>query len=201
MEGKQAKKNLGFKWPLIVGGFGFLAGYIGPIILAPDANQGPLLGIFITGPLGFFAGLILWFLSAMMKWHYETQKMIAIIACGLFVLGILAVGLAPKPEWVGRLYEIEVSSCKPTSEDFESILITKILQERVVKKEKPLFKADYFRAFSITTQKPQILSFYIQGNCVDFPSGFKNFYFVTDHPLHQRDKAVLEPIPDFLKSL
>jgi hypothetical protein len=26
------------------------------MIFAPDANQGPLLGLFITGPLGFLAG-------------------------------------------------------------------------------------------------------------------------------------------------
>jgi len=25
---------------------------IGPMLVAPEANQGPMLGIFITGPLG-----------------------------------------------------------------------------------------------------------------------------------------------------
>jgi len=34
----------------------FAIGFFGPIIWAPDANQGPLLGIFITGPLGFAVG-------------------------------------------------------------------------------------------------------------------------------------------------
>jgi hypothetical protein len=43
---------------LIVGGIGFAAGFFGPIVLKPDANQGPLLGIFITGPIGFVLGLI-----------------------------------------------------------------------------------------------------------------------------------------------
>ena len=42
---------------LILGGIGFVGGFVGPIILTPDANQGPLLGIFITGPLGFIIGL------------------------------------------------------------------------------------------------------------------------------------------------
>lgn len=41
-----------------LGAIGFVAGFVGPIILAPDANQGPLLGIFITGPAGFVLGLI-----------------------------------------------------------------------------------------------------------------------------------------------
>ena len=46
---------------LAVGGAGFAAGFFGPMILAPSANQGPMLGIFITGPagavLGFVAGV------------------------------------------------------------------------------------------------------------------------------------------------
>jgi hypothetical protein len=41
---------------LIVGGTGFVLGFFGPMLFAPGANQGPLLGLFITGPLGFVAG-------------------------------------------------------------------------------------------------------------------------------------------------
>ncbi|HSJ08109.1 MAG TPA: hypothetical protein VK936_15495 [Longimicrobiales bacterium] len=43
-------------WSACVGFLAFSAGFFGPIILAPGANQGPLLGIFITGPLGIVAG-------------------------------------------------------------------------------------------------------------------------------------------------
>ena len=41
---------------IVAGGIGFSAGFFGPIIFTPEANQGPLLGIFITGPLGFLLG-------------------------------------------------------------------------------------------------------------------------------------------------
>jgi hypothetical protein len=40
------------------GGVGFAGGFFGPIIFMPGANQGPLLGIFITGPLGFILGAV-----------------------------------------------------------------------------------------------------------------------------------------------
>ena len=43
---------------LVLGGIGFCAGFFGPMVLAPDSNQGPLLGIFITGPLGLLAGAV-----------------------------------------------------------------------------------------------------------------------------------------------
>ena len=32
-------------------------GYFGPLVVTPQANQVPLFDIFITGPIGFFAGL------------------------------------------------------------------------------------------------------------------------------------------------
>lgn len=42
---------------LLLGAIGFALGFFGPLVWAPDANQGPLLGIFITGPGGFVVGL------------------------------------------------------------------------------------------------------------------------------------------------
>lgn len=49
---------------VLIGGIGFSAGFFGPMILAPEANQGPMLGIFITGPagvvIGGIAGFIYW---------------------------------------------------------------------------------------------------------------------------------------------
>jgi len=54
----------------IIGGFGFVAGFIGPIVFSPGSNQGPLLGIFITGPLGFLVGLI----AGLVRWLYRGQS-------------------------------------------------------------------------------------------------------------------------------
>jgi hypothetical protein len=49
---------------VVVGAIGFAIGFLGPMIWAPGANQGPLLGIFITGPIGFVVGAALgWFYS------------------------------------------------------------------------------------------------------------------------------------------
>lgn len=43
---------------LIVGGISFIAGYVGPILFT-DYNTGPLLGIFVTGPIGFLTGALI----------------------------------------------------------------------------------------------------------------------------------------------
>lgn len=39
------------------GAIGFAIGFLGPMLLDPSSGNGPLLGIFITGPLGFVVGL------------------------------------------------------------------------------------------------------------------------------------------------
>jgi hypothetical protein len=56
---------------LIVGGIGFAAGFFGPMLLEPDANQGPMLGIFITGPLGFMLGLVY---GVIREWRKPKEK-------------------------------------------------------------------------------------------------------------------------------
>jgi len=54
----------------ILGGIGFAAGYFGPILLTPQSNQGPLLGIFITGPLGFVLGAAIGWAYA----HFRVRR-------------------------------------------------------------------------------------------------------------------------------
>jgi len=62
--GSRVRMRITVKGGLIVGGLGFAAGFFGPIILTPSANQGPLLGIFFTGPLGFVVGAVIGWLYA-----------------------------------------------------------------------------------------------------------------------------------------
>jgi hypothetical protein len=47
----------------LLGSIGFVAGFFGPMLLAPDANQGPLLGLFVLGPGGALAGALLGVMS------------------------------------------------------------------------------------------------------------------------------------------
>ncbi|MBE7494218.1 MAG: hypothetical protein HS117_04700 [Verrucomicrobiaceae bacterium] len=43
----------------LLGLIGFTGGFFGPMIFAPGANQGPMLGIFFTGPAGLVLGLLI----------------------------------------------------------------------------------------------------------------------------------------------
>jgi hypothetical protein len=63
---------------LVVGGLGFSAGFFGPMIFDPGANQGPLLGIFITGPLGGVIGAVV----GAVYWHVRGKRTTAATSAG-----------------------------------------------------------------------------------------------------------------------
>jgi hypothetical protein len=61
-------------WGAIVGVIGFALGFFGPMIhcflIGKDCPQGPLLGFFITGPLGLYVGM----LGAAVGWVIKSRK-------------------------------------------------------------------------------------------------------------------------------
>jgi len=74
---------------LSIGLITFLIGYFGPIIFLPEANLGPLLGIFITGPLGFLLGGVIGFWRILIN----TERKIATIEwCVLLLFWLLMMG-------------------------------------------------------------------------------------------------------------
>jgi hypothetical protein len=116
MSVKSPAKRVGnslFVWTVTLGVAGFLAGFLGPLIVNPDANQGPLLGIFITGPGGALAGLLLGAVSQMLPMS-EAIRGRMLVACVLtLVLGTLYVAL-PGPRILGNVIDAEVTACSPT---------------------------------------------------------------------------------------
>ncbi|HET8623748.1 MAG TPA: hypothetical protein VFM14_09325 [Gemmatimonadales bacterium] len=54
------RARIGQSWRIgwITGGLGLVLGFVGPLLVTPKANLGPLLGILITGPAGFVLGAL-----------------------------------------------------------------------------------------------------------------------------------------------
>ena len=65
-------------WAFCVGVVSFAAGWFGPAYFAPSSNLAPLLGIFVTGPLGTLAGALIGALSAA-----KYSRRLAITCIGL----------------------------------------------------------------------------------------------------------------------
>jgi hypothetical protein len=62
-------RSVGY-WALVIGAVGFVGGFFGPMLFAPGANQGPMLGIFITGPLGVLIGAI----GGLVHWLVQRKR-------------------------------------------------------------------------------------------------------------------------------
>lgn len=98
----------------VVGIAGFCAGFFGPIALNPGANQGPLVGIFITGPGGALFGLIL---GAILGFSgVDRTKAVKILAgaAASLVAGTLFFCL-PEPEFQANLISVTVTRCDAPS--------------------------------------------------------------------------------------
>ena len=98
------------RWVLIIGGAGFAAGFFGPLIFAPDANQGPLVGILMSGPGGLILGAVLCAIfkllhvSAARQWQGIWIASLALVfATSFFIM--------PKPELRGDLEEVQIDAC------------------------------------------------------------------------------------------
>jgi hypothetical protein len=100
----------GTKWLWILGAAGFAAGFAGPMLLAPEANQGPMAGIFISGPGGVALGAILFGLCSLFRTSAQTQWR---LLSGVTVTGVITtlIAVLPPPERQGKLFEAQVLSC------------------------------------------------------------------------------------------
>jgi hypothetical protein len=106
---------------LALGGTGFAAGFFGPIALNPDANQGPLLGIFITGPLGAAAGLVLGTMGRFLPLTDARRRQTLALACTSLALGTLYYCL-PEPAVRGYVIDATVEDCAQPLRAFDTAL-------------------------------------------------------------------------------
>lgn len=108
-------------WVIVLGSVGFMAGFLGPIALNPEANQGPLVGIFISGPLGALAGLVLGTIFRFLP-VTDRLRLYALIS----ISSVLAVGTLfyclPEPKVRGYVIEAEVEDCDAPTRAFAAAL-------------------------------------------------------------------------------
>jgi hypothetical protein len=119
-------------FPLFLGATGFFFGFVGPIILNPSANQGPMLGIFITGPAAFVIGAFLGSILAMLHVRPKFVSAIFIISAFLVATSTLYMGL-PEDRYQGFIIDAEVYRCNSPA----LLLPEAIRQYAISKNESP----------------------------------------------------------------
>lgn len=112
---REARSPSVFLWVLIVGGIGFAAGFFGPIAFNPEANQGPLVGIFISGPGGTLLGLVLWAASRVLKLSAGRQWQV--IWTSSAILAVLTLSFClPGPALRGYVLDAQIQGCRPSAQ-------------------------------------------------------------------------------------
>lgn len=110
-----------FVWTLALGATGFVAGFFGPMIFNPQANQGPLLGLLITGPLGVAAGFAL---GLVFKWlpiavkHKSTALLSICVVTGVVILYFCL----PEPKAIATVIDGKVEHCGPPADRMEKAI-------------------------------------------------------------------------------
>ena len=75
------------RWANIIGACAFFIGFAGPLMFS-DSNLGPLLGIFITGPLGYLLGGVIGFWLLL---RVPTRKITSVEWRALVVIWLLTM--------------------------------------------------------------------------------------------------------------
>jgi hypothetical protein len=78
----------------------------------PYANQGPLLGMFFTGPLGFCVGRAMGLLAKRFRWHPAVAALTLGLCCSFLGASIYA-SCEPDDRWIASLIDGTVMKCSP----------------------------------------------------------------------------------------
>ncbi len=98
------------RWAVVLGVVGFVCGFVGPMVFSPDANQGPMLGIFITGPGGALLGAMLGVIVG------AARPPAAVAAKALVVASVALAAVClyfsmPEPRYFANVVDAEILGC------------------------------------------------------------------------------------------
>jgi hypothetical protein len=109
------------RWVLIVGAVGFAAGFLGPITFNPEANQGPLLGIFITGPAGGALGLLLYSICLVLRVS-DTRQWQMLWTASAVIAMVTLYFCFPSAALRGELIDAQVRGCEPPAQRVDTAI-------------------------------------------------------------------------------
>jgi len=98
------------RWTVVLGITGFVCGFVGPMGFAPESNQGPMLGIFITGPAAALLGAILGVVVGAMNVSAATAARL-LAGAAVLVAATTIYFTIPEPHYYADAVEGEIREC------------------------------------------------------------------------------------------
>jgi len=99
-------------WAIVLGFVGLIFGYYGQdLLLAEPGNLGPLLGILVTGPMGFVLGALLGGLSTFFR--LSARRNLILLVITVFAVSIVSLYWSlPVYRPTVRLVDAEIVNCE-----------------------------------------------------------------------------------------
>jgi hypothetical protein len=113
--------RLSLRWALVLGAVGFAAGFFGPMVLNPESNLGPIIGILISGPGGAIAGAVLGSIFSVLPVSDPRRRQALGAACVVLALGTLYYCL-PEPAVRGYVIDAQVQACAPPTQGLAAVV-------------------------------------------------------------------------------
>jgi len=82
------------------------------MLLSPDANQGPMLGLFITGPGGAIVGAVLGLIVRAVRLPTSVARKALVSVAAAYALTCLYFS-TPEPAFYATVLDAEIVSCAP----------------------------------------------------------------------------------------
>ncbi|MGH9643436.1 MAG: hypothetical protein ACRD3Q_13555 [Terriglobales bacterium] len=98
---------------------GFLAGFLGPMVLNPDSDLGPIIGIVFSGPAGLVLGVIACALARLAPRVFTTIVLRSL--AGVLVL-VTLYHCFPGPRAIESVLDAEVIDCAPPGDLYAAAL-------------------------------------------------------------------------------
>jgi len=111
--------RLSIRWALVLGAVGFGAGFFGPMVLSPESNLGPIIGILFSGPGGALAGAILGAIFGLLPVSEARRRQALGVACAVLATVTLYYCL-PEPAVRGYVIDAQVEACTPPEEALDA---------------------------------------------------------------------------------
>lgn len=189
-------------WVFLTGVIGLIAGFFGPMALN-TGNQGPLLGIFITGPGGAALGLILYAIARTANLRGARAWRLLWLLNAAIVAAALLLCLPLPAEFRGTFMESQIRSCQQSSHRLGVELeVTLLRSKRIYEGRRPWNRGKIYDSDWRTEQGPSSYHAEFGGNyCDTYPAGQRIVNFIRPGAPPQSGNTQLEGIPTEFVSL
>ena len=100
------------KWAIVLGAVGFVCGFVGPMVFSPDSNQGPLLGLLITGPGGALLGAVLGLVAGAIRLPAPVGRKALLVTTTVLAAACVYFSMPP-PRYYANVVDVEIVGCAP----------------------------------------------------------------------------------------